>query len=97
MSHIDDGIVVVELVGATIEAHVVYKAQAVNRLYKAVVLIAVKLLHHGFCRIEQHALLEILVPIELHFNNKLTSPLIMAAHVDHTVLFARVLGHQLRI
>ena len=96
MGDVHYGIIVVELVGTGVEAHVVHQVQTVYRVYEPVVLALFQLHDHRLARIEHHAVLETLVPFHLHLNDKLTFHLVVAAHVYHTVLLCRIVGHHLR-
>ena len=95
MLGVDYGVVVVELVGTAHEAHVVHQTEAVDRLDEAVVLAAVELLHHCLGGVEDHALLEVGVPVELHLDDELPPLLVVAAHIYDAVFLAGVLGHHL--
>ena len=59
MLHIYNGIVVVELVGASIEAHVVDEVQRVDRLQQTVVLAPLQLLDYCLRGVEDDTLLEL--------------------------------------
>ena len=93
MGNIHDGIVVVELVGAGIEAHVVDEVQRIYRLQELVVLLLAQLFHHGLRGIEDDALLELVVPVHLHLDDEVAPAGLTAAHVNDAVFFLRVVWH----
>ena len=47
MLHIDNGIIVIELIGLVVEGLVVHQTQAIDGLYERIVLALVKLAHDG--------------------------------------------------
>ena len=95
MFHINDGVVVVELIRTTLEAYVIHKVQAIHRLDQVVVLTLIQLPDHRLRGVQKHPLLEELVPVELHLNNELAPFFVNATHIDHTVLLSRILWHHL--
>ena len=95
VGHVDDGIVVVELVWAGLEAHVVDEVQRIDGLQQRVVLAGAQLLHHGLRGVEDDALLELVVPVHLHLHDEVAAAGLAAAHVDDAVLLPRILGHHL--
>ena len=70
------------------------KVERIDRLKKFEVLTFVQLPHIGLGSVEQYALLEFFRPYHLHLHKELPSLLILASHINDTVLFEWCLGNE---
>ena len=95
VGHVDNGIVVVELLGAGIETYVVDEVERIHWLQQRVVLALVKLLDNGLGGIQNDTTLELVVPIHLHLHDEMAATRLAAAHIDDAVLLQGCLRHQL--
>ena len=93
--HVHNGVVMVKLVGTCVEAAIVDEVKRIDRLQQRVVFALIKLFHDGFRGIEDDALLELVVPVHLHFNNEMATASLAAPDIYHAILLAWILRNQL--